>query len=188
MLVYWRETLLHIFGLFIYARLWVVNFLKYAFWCFYFPILKKINKKEKKIKNKKSNEKKEEKKAKSKKRKKTNKRQIQLISFGCGKYFIVKGLECCSSSCFIWSIVGCSVVFLAISSTNFQNICPPFSVPLSPHYNPWKELLTVMCTLHFSGRELKNLGKLMVVCFIRLSPEWTYAIFQTHEWEWSTFP
>jgi len=46
------------------------------------------------------NERKKGKKEKPKKQKRTetkktkNKRQIQLISFSCGKYFAIKGLEC----------------------------------------------------------------------------------------------
>jgi len=57
-----------------------------------------------------------------------------------------------------------------------------FPLPLSWHYNAWKDLM--MCTLQFYGKELENLDKPMVVCIIGMNFEWTYIIFQTHEWEW----
>jgi len=72
---------------------------------------------------------------------------------------------------------------LANSSTLPKFICPLlFLNPSSPHYNPYKVLLIVLCTLHFSSGEFESFGKHMVEIF-GMSLEWTYVMFQTYELE-----
>jgi len=88
-----------------------------------------------------------------------------------------------------WCLVGYSTVIWLSSSTLSKYICPLLSLNLfSPHYNPIKDLLIVLCTLHFSGVEFESLVKHMIVCIFGMSLEWTSDIFQTHEWECSIFP
>ena len=77
-----------------------------------------------------------------------NKRQIQLISFSCGKNFVVRGSSVVVYM-IIWSIVGCSIVFLAISSTIPKIFVTSFSLPLSPQYNPSKALLIIYVYIAF---------------------------------------
>jgi len=74
-------------------------------------------------------------------------------------------------------IIGCSLVFLAISSTFPNHLSTSSPLPLSPHYNPQKVLLIVMCMLRSSGRELENLDMFMVVCIVVLNLECLGVIF-----------
>jgi len=86
-----------------------------------------------------------------------------------------------------WCFVGCSLVTWLSSFTLLKFICQLLSL-FGSHYNSYKVLLIVLCTLHFSGGEFESLGKHLVDCIIGMSLEWTYAMFQTHEWEWFIFP
>jgi len=71
---------------------------------------------------------------KKKKKKRENKRLIQLISFICGSISI--GVRVLVLLMFLWSSIGCSIVFMAFSSTLPRHLSTSFPLPLSPHYNP----------------------------------------------------
>jgi len=60
------------------------------------------------------------------------------------------------------SFVDCSLVFLSFSSTNSKLFVHFFPLTFELTLQPLKVLLIILCTLHFSGRELKNLGKHMI--------------------------
>ena len=132
---------------------------------FLFPFVKKMNKKKKKEGTNKKGKKwkmNQKKKSKNKERKKQWKKGIfNSFPIICGSISI--GVWVLVLLMSIWSIVGCSIVFLTIGSTNSKTFVHLFPLPLSPHYNPWKDLLIVICTLHFSGGKFENLDKLMVV-------------------------
>ena len=90
-----------------------------------------------------------------------------IFNLRCGKYY-VSGIECWCYSFVIWFIIGCSIAFMAIISTNPKTFVHFFSFHLHVHITT-QVLLIVMCTFHGSPKELENLGKLMVVCIVGIS-------------------
>ena len=98
-------------------------------------------------------------------------------------------LEYWWTSLFVGALISCALITWLHSSTLPKFINPLLSPnPSSPHYNSCNVLLIIICTLPLSGGEFVNLSKHMVVCIIRMSFEWIYAIIQMHNQEWSTFP
>jgi len=64
----------------------------------------------------------------------------------------------------IWFIVGYSIVFLAISTTNFKSFVHFFFPTFKPTLQPMKRPLDFLYThCILSGRELENLDKPMVL-------------------------
>jgi len=74
---------------------------------------------------------------------------------------------------------GCSLVTWLYSSTLSKCICQILSFnPSSPHYNPRKVILIILCILYSSGGEFESLVKHMIDCIIQMSLSEPLYIFK----------